>query len=244
LQFKHFLAKSKLLLSKTTKILIAIIPLLMASLAIAYYNRNDAFVYIAMLWLATCLMIMWRAKSTLRLWALYIGAAVFTLGLYEAYLAGWFAKPEPQLVNFSISDPTYFKPHPILGVAPKKDVQVRATKRYGDKQVYDVRYTIGTNGLRTGSQAGQGSTPSVLFFGCSFTFGEGVNDNETLPYQFEEKARGRFKAFNFGFHGYGPHHILAILENAMERNIVAAHPPRYAVYQAITGHIDRCAGRA
>jgi len=66
-------------MNKTIKILIAIILLLMASLAIAYYNRHDAFVYIAMLWLATCLMIVWRAKSNLRLWALYAGAAVLTL---------------------------------------------------------------------------------------------------------------------------------------------------------------------
>jgi hypothetical protein len=63
-----------------------------------------------------------------------------------------------------------------------------------------------------------------------------------MPYRFEKK--GRFKAFNFGFHGYGPHQMLAILENEMEKAIISDNPPKYAVYQAIAGHVDRCAGRA
>ncbi|MEK8019270.1 MAG: hypothetical protein VSS75_020555, partial [Candidatus Parabeggiatoa sp.] len=98
-------------------------------------------------------------------------------------------------------------------------------------------------GLRLGfNQSKKPPMNSVLFFGGSFTFGEGVNDNETMPYRFEEK--GIFKAFNFGFHGYGPHQMLAILENEIEKAIVSDIPPKFAVYQAIPSHIARCAGRA
>ena len=197
-----------------------------------------------MLWLAVCILVMIISKSRLRLWALYFGIAFLTFGAYDAYLTGWFSKPAAQLVNFSLSDPAYFQPHSILGIAPKKNIQVRAKKSYDSKLIYDVTYTIDSSGLRIGHPASVDMTPSVLFFGGSFTFGEGIEDEETLSYQLEEKSNGRFKSFNFGFHGYGPHQMLAILENELERDDVRNHPPRYVVYQAIPGHVQRCIGRS
>ena len=44
----------------------------------------------------------------------------------------------------------------------------------------------------------------VLFFGCSYTFGEGVNDTETLPYRTGVLAEGLLRMINFGLHSYGP----------------------------------------
>jgi len=225
--------------------LIGSLPLLLASIAIAYYQRNDAFVYIDLLWLTACVLVLWRATSTLRLWALYAGTAFLTLAVYEAFLGGWFSAPTAQFVNFELSDPTYFQLHPLLGVVPKRDVQVRATKTSADTRIYDVRYTIDANGLRIGPPTGAEATPAVLFFGCSFTFGEGVDDDETLPYQFGERAGGRFQSLNFGFHGYGPHQMLAMLEHAMERDALGGHRAAHAVYQAlVVDHVERCAGHA
>jgi len=185
---------------------------------------------------------MFISKPNVQLWALYMGTAILTFGLYEAYLTGWFSEQSPELGNLSISN-LYFQTHKILGYAPKKGIQIRAQKSYRNELLYNVQYTIDKNGLRTGfNHRQEPKKTAVLFFGGSFTFGEGVNDNETMPYRFEEK--GIFKAFNFGFHGYGPHQMLAILENEMEKSIVSDTPPKYAVYQAIAGHVDRCAGRA
>ncbi len=224
-----------------TSIILA--TLFSVSLAIIYYNRHDAFVYVSMLWVLACIVVMFISKPNVQLWALYTGTTILTLGLYEAYLAGWFSEQSPKLINFSISNPAYFQTHNILGTVPKKDIQVTAQKSYGNELLYNVQYTIDQNGLRLGfNQSKKPPMNSVLFFGGSFTFGEGVNDNETMPYRFEEK--GRFKAFNFGFHGYGPHQMLATLENEMEKAIVSDTHPKYAVYQAIPSHVDRCAGRA
>jgi len=212
------------------------------SLAIVYYNRHNAFVYVSLLWVFACIVVMFISKPNVQLWALYTGTAILTFGLYEAYLAGWFSEKTPELINFSISNPAYFQTHKILGTVPKKNIQITAQKSYRNKLLYNVQYTIDQNGLRIGFNHRQEPETAVLFFGGSFTFGEGVNDNETMPYRFEEK--GIFKAFNFGFHGYGPHQMLAILENEMEKSIVSDTPSKYAVYQAIAGHVDRCAGRA
>ncbi len=208
------------------------------SLGIVYYNRNDAFVYIALQWLLVCTAVIICSKSRMRLWAVYAGTVIFTLGLFEAYCAGWFSQ---ESFNLSIDDPSYYQTHPVLGYAPKPDAQVRAIKKDGSDVMYDVQYTVSPEGFRIGEEE---ETTAVAFFGGSYTFGEGVNDHETLPYQFQEKSGKHFQAYNFGFHGYGPHQMLAMLENGLEQKAVATNRPKYAIYTAIPGQIKRSAGKA
>jgi hypothetical protein len=87
------------------------------------------------------------------------------------------------------------------------------------------------------------NTDCVLFFGDSFTFGEGVNDDEALPYLVGQQSGGQYHTYNFGFHGYGPHQMLAMLEYRLEEKIINCKP-RFAVYQAILDHLIRAAGQA
>lgn len=75
--------------------------------------------------------------------------------------------------------------------------------------VYSVKYTIGNDGYRI--TPGNRKKERINFFGCSFTFGEGLNDNQTLPYYVAEKLNVSVK--NYGFHGYGPHQALGILQS-------------------------------
>ena len=77
--------------------------------------------------------------------------------------------------------------------------------------IYDVIYSIGEDGFRVTPQSISRSR-YVNFFGCSFTFGEGLNDNQTLPFYFAQKSDS-YSSKNFGFHGYGPHQAVAILES-------------------------------
>ena len=46
-----------------------------------------------------------------------------------------------------------------------------------------------------------------IFFGDSMCFGEGLNDNETIPYYFE-KSNIDYRSINYGFMGHGPSHML------------------------------------
>ncbi|MEK8021721.1 MAG: hypothetical protein VSS75_033010, partial [Candidatus Parabeggiatoa sp.] len=166
-----------------------LVTLFAVSLAVLYYNRHDAFVYVSLLWFFACIVVMFISKPTVQLWALYTGTAILTFGFCEAYLAGWFSKKTPELIEFSVSNSAYFQAHNILGYVPKKDIQVIAQKSYANELLYNVQYTIDKNGLRLGfNQSKKPPMNSVLFFGGSFTFGEGVNDNETMPYRFEEKG--------------------------------------------------------
>lgn len=214
--------------------------LLGSSLAIARHNRSDAFVPISLLWFAACVLVVLKSRSRLRRWALSAGVVVFAFGVVEAYLAGWL----PGQHRLHLVEPLgqLHELHPILGYTARKNARVIVRKYHGREVVFDVQYTTDANGLRAGPPRADAASSSVLFLGDSLTFGWGVNDHETMPYRFEELSRGRFKSFNFAFSGYGPHHMLAILENGLERKTVESQPPRFAVYQAIPEHIDRCAG--
>ena len=211
------------------------------SLLIAKLNQNDPFVYVCLLWFFVCLFGTAKSKhGLLRLSSLCAGSAVLTFGVMEAYLAGWFPGQRHRRLHIAgaMQHGGFYQSLPILGYGPKKGIQVSASAYYGDLLLYDVIYTIDRNGLRVGPTSSESArVPSVLFLGGSFTFGSGVNDNETMPYVFEEKSQGRFKAFNFGFIGYGPHQMLAILENKLEMDIVRDNAPVFGVYQAIPDHV-------
>ena len=80
-------------------------------------------------------------------------------------------------------------------------------------EIYNVKYTIGTDGSRITPQYIE-SSHRINFLGCSVTFGEGLNDDETLPY-FVAK-NGFYSVKNYGFSGYGPHQVLALLKSNID----------------------------
>jgi len=82
----------------------------------------------------------------------------------------------------------------------------------------------------------------VVFFGGSLTFGHGVEDNQTLPYLVSLKSGGKYRTYNLGFNGWGAHHMLAILEHNLEKDILDCEP-KFAIYQALVNHVDRVTGR-
>ena len=100
----------------------------------------------------------------------------------------------------------------VLGTAliPNADVDCRFL--VNDKTIWDVRYTSDTAGRRTTIVPDMSkATEYAVFFGCSFLFGEGSNDNETIPSQFA-LAAPQYRAYNYGVPGYGTQQMLAKLE--------------------------------
>ncbi len=107
-----------------------------------------------------------------------------------------------------------------------------------------MTYTIDSNGLRISPPVQkERRSGTVLFFGCSFTFGEGLEDDQTLPYQVGILSQGRYDTLNFGFHGYGPQQMLAAIQSGNVRHVVDSSP-QFAVYQALPHHVVRVAGKA
>ena len=80
----------------------------------------------------------------------------------------------------------------------------------------------------------------LLLFGGSFAFGEGVGQRETLAFYIGELAPG-VRPYNYGFHGYGPPHLLARVEAGGLRQELE-EPSGWLVYLLIDSHVNRAIG--
>ncbi len=130
----------------------------------------------------------------------------------------------------------------ILGYRPTAAFTDHARYVRDGKVVYDVRYTVGANGLRIAPPESSDVQGTLLVFGCSFTWGEGVEDNEALPYQIGLMTNGRYRVYNFGFSGYGPSQMLSALEHGMVDTLVRPVGKVTIIYQAIPDHVNRVSG--
>ncbi len=135
----------------------------------------------------------------------------------------------------------FFVPDLRLGYAPRRLDRVSARRRLDGQVVYDVTYTTDALSRRVSPVADpDGRSRHALFFGCSFTFGEGVEDDETLPSQFGREAP-EYRPYNYGFCGYGPQAALSRLEQPSFRSGVA-EPEGLAVFVYLAGHERRVVG--
>jgi hypothetical protein len=114
------------------------------------------------------------------------------------------------------------------------------TYGFGTGLVYDAQYSM-PNGWRITPDSLKKDGQTVMFFGDSFTFGEGVNDEETLPNAFS--IISGMRAVNFGLSGWGAQEMLRLLELDIPKKIESSSPS-LMVYTAIEDHIRRAAGRA
>lgn len=135
----------------------------------------------------------------------------------------------------------YFAPSPITGYKGKPNTTATAHKStQSGKSLYNVSYTTDEFGWRITPSSDDSSDECVLFFGDSFTIGEGVQDNETLPFYFGTHANARI--YNFGFHGYGPHQALALVQSGEVKRVVKDCVSVLAIYESLPGHIARAGG--
>jgi hypothetical protein len=172
-----------------------------------------------------------------------LGIVTCMLAVAEAYLV------QHEYLGPVISSGFYVKDD-VLGWAPRKGMLVHAFKanagglfHHSAGTLFDVTYTINSNGLRVAPQWSKNDLAgTALFFGCSYTFGEGLRDSETLPYQVGLLSEGRYRTINFAFEAYSPAQMLAGLEHDRVQQLVDT-PPTYAFYVAAPIHVWRVAGR-
>jgi hypothetical protein len=177
----------------------------------------------------------------LRILCINLAAVIFALGIAESWF-GLLVDRSPEQTYSGDYTGDYFVDHPVFGYGPQRDVSASAGLTVDGKRIYETRYGIGPDGLRA-TPAAPAAESAVLFFGGSFTFGEGVSDEQSMPYRVARLMGSGIRVHNFGFHGYGPHQMLAALESGIAESIVEK-PVRAVVYQGIVDHVHRAAGRA
>ena len=130
--------------------------------------------------------------------------------------------------------------HPVLGYGPKPGSTYLVVTTRGDRVLYDVSYSFDEDGLRVSPTKRGSPSEAVLFFGGSFTLGEGVENTETFAYLIGEKTE--LRTLNFGFHGYGGHQMLAALQSGWVEERLRGATPVHVIYTYINSHPARVAG--
>jgi hypothetical protein len=135
----------------------------------------------------------------------------------------------------------FFQRDAWLGYRPVANMRAIASRTDGEQTLYRATYSIDAYGRRVTPLEPPSNRPNfILFFGGSYTFGEGVNDDETMPFYVSQLAPN-YRSYNFGVGGYGPQQMLAMLQrDAVSEGIDESRG--ILLYTFISEHVDRAIG--
>jgi hypothetical protein len=150
------------------------------------------------------------------------------------------SKPSTLKSLLYYSEP-YVEPNELLGYRLKPDVQVPVLQTIGDKVIYEVVYSTDKNSRRNSPVDNpENRTNFILFFGGSYTFGDGVNDDETLP-AYVGGFAPEYMPYNYGVPGYGTQQMLAKFQSG--EIVEEIHEVQgIVIYNFICAHISRVIG--
>lgn len=138
-------------------------------------------------------------------------------------------------------DPEFQHPDEKLGYTGIPGTETRAFKKQGEETIYDVTYSLDEFGRRVApGQTIKSENNYVLFFGGSFTFGEGLENSETLPAWLAHNSEN-ITTYNYGHPGYGPQHVLTLLQESDIRNQIQ-ESNGMLIYPLISTHVQRAIG--
>jgi hypothetical protein len=144
------------------------------------------------------------------------------------------AQPPQRVHGWTIADP-------VLGYTLPPNAQITAKVVRGGTLIYQATSTTDAYHRRlTPIDHLEQRHKFLLFFGCSMTYGLGVNDDETMPFYVAHYA-SHYRPYNYGVSGYGPHHMLAQLQRGELTQEIHEHAG-IAIYTFIDHHIDRAIG--
>ena len=128
-----------------------------------------------------------------------------------------------------------------FGYYPKKN-KVFIETTYRNKKLFkEIKYTINSFGHRVQFNK-KDSNSCLLFYGGSITFGQSVNDDETLSFYTNRNLKYEYSVYNFAFNGYGPHQFLSKIENNYLEELNKCKYVK-VIYLYIDDHIGRIVGK-
>ena len=118
----------------------------------------------------------------------------------------------------------------------KPNIKVSAIKKIDNDLIYDSIYTSDNNSFRQtkGNIAGN----AYIFMGCSYMFGVGVNDNETIPYYFSWLSDFKYNVVNAAFPSTATDISYALLKSDKLIECIDTKI-EYIIYEFFSDHIYR-----
>ena len=99
---------------------------------------------------------------------------------------------------------------PYWLAAKNCNARIVLKKMFTGRVVYDVFYSYDSHALRSIPSTNPKADRFLLFLGCSYTMGEGVNGEDIFVNRLSEKLKP-INAFNLGMTAYGPHKTNQVL---------------------------------
>jgi hypothetical protein len=202
------------------------------SCALALKFLPVSFFWIGLILAASSLVIAAFATAALRLPITLAATVPLAFGLGELV--------SPPVI-YRTEVPSSLREDALLGWSLKPSQVSHATAEIKGERIYHVAYSTNSAGFRVSPpDRGEQVDGCLLFFSDSFTFGEGVSDDQTLPYQVGLQTDGRFRILNLSVPGYGAEQMLA----AMQKGDLATDlscQPTHIFYAALPHHILRAA---
>jgi hypothetical protein len=202
--------------------------------AVALNYLPVPFFWIGLSWGLAGYVVAALAPRSLKLPIILVACVPFALGFGELML--------PPVV-YRAKDPFPFREDALFGWSLRPSQVSRAMAEAEGALIYDVTYSTDSAGFRVAPpDRGDRVEGCLFFFSDSYPFGEGVNDDQTFPYQVGLQTSGRFRVVNLSVPGYGAEHMLA----AMAPGTLATDPPcepTHVFYTAIPHHILRAAAK-
>lgn len=235
-------------MNRLLKLLLILLPGLPLSLLIIKMEFLSApYVLLPALWFLLFLIAsIVETRRSVKVVLFNIAAIMLVLGLFEFYFwrvtVNKLTYSQPADSPYRIEGKKYDNTEDdILGYGLIKNSTRTVTSYYNDDVIYKATYTIDKNGLRISPPSRKSNAPAILFFGGPFTYGEGVNDDETMPYLTGILSGRDYAIYNFGIHGNGAQHMLAEIEHGIVSSVLT-HTPQFAIYQVISDHVNRLKG--
>lgn len=156
----------------------------------------------------------------------------------------WADAEHSKYVLSGIADPHSPAKETEFGLLPKRPdnpagAAAHRELRYG-KESFDAMYTLDEKNRRITPKANPNPDADLLLFGCSFTFGFGMNDDQTWPWLLAKDLGPTWRVENYAYSGFGAQQTLFLLEE--KRIDPPTAPERQALFLAINDQVRRNSG--
>lgn len=154
----------------------------------------------------------------------------------------WEFKIKKRETIYNIQSNISYSINPDYGYHPQINKIFSESIFKNNKKIDQITYSINEFGHRITGENNKKSKTCIFFHGGSYTFGQMLNDVNSLPYQLNKQLKFTKNVYNLGFNGYGPHQFLRKIEIKHLENYQKCEES-YIIYIFIPDHIGRVTGK-